>query len=87
MSEYRYLSAGKPTGGQRAILEIPNDWTNSAYMLGQTISNCPISTGFSARLPSTVFQRINGIPHLAALSDPTQAAKLSHIFNRWIYCG
>ncbi len=56
------------------ILEIPNDWSNSAYMLGQTIHHTPISTGFSARLPLTVYNRIRGIPGLSDLSDPARAA-------------
>lgn len=69
MPEYR---TGTVSNAE-AILEIPNDWSNPYYMLGQTCHQKPISTGFTARMPGTVFQRISGIPHLERLSDPKKA--------------
>nr|HPQ40328.1 hypothetical protein [bacterium] len=53
-----------------ALLPVPNDWTNRSYMLAQTVHQRPITTGFTARMPRTVFQRIDGIPWLKALSSP-----------------
>ncbi|MCD4654483.1 hypothetical protein K8T06_11195 [bacterium] len=63
-----------------AILEIPNDWTNRSLMLAQTFHHQPITTGFVARMPGTVFQRIDHIPKLKDLSftgDEPKAVMLS----------
>lgn len=59
---------------RNGILDVPNDWSNPALMLGQTRHGSPMTTGFCARMPSTVFDRIRGIPKLPALSDPKQAS-------------
>jgi hypothetical protein len=69
MPEYRT----RAVSDSAAILVVPNDWSNPYYMLGQTCHEKPISTGFTARMPGTVFQRISGIPHLERLSDPDTA--------------
>lgn len=60
-------------GTDGAILEIPNDWTNRYYLLAQTVHERPITTGFVARIPETVFQRIDGIPDLSRYSDPASS--------------
>ncbi|MBN1297759.1 hypothetical protein JXA80_13340, partial [bacterium] len=61
-----------PTGG---ILMVPNDWTDRETLLLQTVHGQPITTGFAARLPDSVFQRIDGIPGLKQLSSITSSAK------------
>lgn len=69
LSEFKIDSVEQSTG----ILVVPNDWSNQCYMLAQTSHQKPMTTGFTSRMPETVFQRIDGIPYLAGLSDPLTA--------------
>ncbi len=69
LSEWKTESIERSNG----ILVVPNDWSNQYYMLAQTYHQKPMTTGFTSRMPETVFQRIDGIPHLAGLSDPLTA--------------
>jgi hypothetical protein len=69
LSESAFIASQNPTG----ILVVPNDWSNQYHMLAQTRHQHPITTGFSARLPQTVFHRMDGIPGLQGLSNPQTA--------------
>ncbi len=69
LSECDYIASRESSG----VLIVPNDWSNQYHMLAQTHHQQPIATGFAARLPMTVFQRIDGIPGLQGLSNPETA--------------
>ncbi len=70
---YRNLPPGNPV--YPAVLEIPADWRNRNYQFYQITHKRPITGGFIARMPVSVFRRMVDLPLLSQLADPKQISQ------------